>query len=505
MHEHNVTRQQRLAYEKILYRYSSALQDGDLDSIIAILRTAENDPHLEQMIFEAHKEGYQQEESLMIYDNKTHQSASPSNEAAIPHRIPRKLALPARVRSSRWPGGLQKAAAVLIVAALVISMLFLFTSRHRTNVGSSQLAGNGGVTQQQEGIIVTASVVGNTQRSTGTITASNAQTGAALWHYTFGKTVDLNDNVGLAIQNHIVYMAYNKQVQAFQARDGKPLWKTTLGTAAPFAIIGDNPAQLVVDQQRVYASGYSGGNLYTLDIKTGKVLWHYNAPIAALLTVHNGVAYIMANGDDNQNAVKALKGTNGALLWQHNTTMPLSAVIANNVLYVQTSHAVTDPGASGKEQKSLTALNLATGGQFWSTIAPANAPSQLAVAQGTLIMFDGNHFCGYNTANGSHVWCTQGPANDVNGEALVSVDGIVYGAYHPSLFGNDRLEALNPKNGSVIWSKDLAKAGIKGTPLISLGDRLVLPCFEGALIFNRVNGNLLWQSSGFLVGVAAGS
>jgi hypothetical protein len=37
MYEPEATRQQRLAYEKVLYRYSTALEHGDFDTIIAIL------------------------------------------------------------------------------------------------------------------------------------------------------------------------------------------------------------------------------------------------------------------------------------------------------------------------------------------------------------------------------------------------------------------------------------------------------------------------------------
>jgi outer membrane protein assembly factor BamB len=498
MHEHEAARQQRLIYEKILYRYSTALEGGDIDNIITILHMAESDPHLETMILETHREGYQQEEMLIHQDNTTHRSIQSLDGAVIPRHSQKYLLSPARAQSSNrhWLMALQNAAAILIVAGLVTSMLFLFMSRHKTSVSSSQLPGaNGGITKQQGDIIVTASVVGEAQP--GTITALNAQTGASLWHHPISMNVNSNGKIGLAIQNHIVYIAYDKQVLAFQARDGKLLWKTILGTAKPFDIGGDNLPQLIVDQQRVYASGYSGGNLYTLDTKTGKILWHYDAPVPALLTVHNGVAYVLANGDVNQNAIKALNGINGTIRWTYNTTLPLSAIITNNVLYVQTFVY--------KWQQSLFALNTTNDTLLWTKTIQTNGHSQLVVAQGVLVLFDGNHFCGYSLANGSRAWCTPGPINDVNGEALVSVNGIIYGAYHTSLTGSDLLEALNPKNGSVIWSRSLGKTIIAETPIISLRDNIILPCLQGALIFNSANGHLLWQSSEDLLGVAAGN
>jgi outer membrane protein assembly factor BamB len=495
MRKYEAARQQRLAYEKILYRYSTALQSGDIDTIIDILHTAESDPHLEQMIFETHKEGYQQEELVMSQNNMTHMLVTSLGDT---RRSPKQVSARGGIQSPhRYRfSGFQNAAAVLIVAILVASMLSLFMSHHKTHVGSSQLPGaNGNITKQQGEIIVTASVIGNSQLSAGTITALDARTGAPLWHYNFGKTVDLNDKVGLAIQDHTVYIAYNKQVLALQSSNGKLLWKTTLGTAKPFDIGGDNIPQLIVDQHQVYASGYSGGNLYTLDTKTGKILWHYSADVPPLLTVHNGVVYVLASGEINQNAVKALNGTNGSIRWTYNTTLPLSATVANNVLYVQ--------AFVYKWQQALFALNPTNGEPLWTKTVLTNGRSQLVVAQGVLVLFDGNHFCGYRTTNGNQVWCTKGPKNDVNGEALVSLDGIIYGAYHPSLLGSDRLEALNPKDGSIIWSKDLGKARIEETSIIPFGNDLILPCGEGALVFDHTNGRLLWQSSGYLLSVAA--
>jgi len=504
MHEHEAARQQRMIYEKILYRYSTALECGDLDTIIAILHEAESDPHLEQMLFETHKEGYELEESLMNQSNTTHIVVPFLDNAISTRRSQKQLSAPTRTQSSHLHrlSGFQNAAAVLIVAILVSSMFFLFMSHHKTNSGSPKpsqetTGANGGITTQQGDIIVTASVIGDSQLSTGTITGLNAKTGTPLWHYTFGKKVDLNDKVGLAIQDHIVYIAYNKQVLALQARNGNLLWKTILGTIKPFDIGGDNLPQLIVDQHQIYASGYSGGSLYTLDTKTGKILWHYDAPVPALLTAHNGVVYVLANGDINQNAIKALNGTNGTIRWTYNSTLPLSAIVANNVLYVQ--------AFVYKWQQSLFALNTTNDTLLWTKTIQTNGHSQLVVAQGVLVLFDGNHFCGYHIANGSRAWCTTGPMNEVNGEALVSVDGIVYGAYHPSLMGSDLLEALNPKNGSVIWSKDLGKSRIEETPITSLGDNLILPCFEGIRVFNRTNGDILWQSSGFLLGVTTGN
>lgn len=65
MHEQRLTRQQRLAREKAVYRYMTALDSGDVDTIAAILHEAERDPALQQMILEV-QDFYQNEDSIII-------------------------------------------------------------------------------------------------------------------------------------------------------------------------------------------------------------------------------------------------------------------------------------------------------------------------------------------------------------------------------------------------------------------------------------------------------
>ncbi len=50
MTEQQATRQRRLDREKAAYRYTTALDNGDIDTIATVLQQAERDPELEQMI-----------------------------------------------------------------------------------------------------------------------------------------------------------------------------------------------------------------------------------------------------------------------------------------------------------------------------------------------------------------------------------------------------------------------------------------------------------------------
>jgi len=65
MSDHEMSREERLSHEKILLRYSTALENGDFDSIAQILSAAESDPELIEMIGQINTEyEYEQQAAL---------------------------------------------------------------------------------------------------------------------------------------------------------------------------------------------------------------------------------------------------------------------------------------------------------------------------------------------------------------------------------------------------------------------------------------------------------
>lgn len=504
MRETTAARRQRLAYEKTLYQYSTALEGGDLDSIISILHTAENDAHLEQLIIETHMEGYQQEGPLLQQTNPSSQTKLHSLEASIPDLSQQPISLLGAFRTRRRFRNrfivLQSAVAVLIASALLLSILFIFPLYNTVRVHHQRRVDLGRQAMTPTGEIIVTQSVDDAGR--GVLTALNADTHTPIWHYALGSDIDHNVAVGLVVRDHVVYVAYHKQVAALRVSNGTLLWKTILGTADQTTDLDSNPPQLVVDHGLIYASGYVSGNLYTLKMATGTLLWRYEASVPALLTVNNGIAYVLTTGDDN-NAIKALNGVNGRVLWQYATSRPFHAVVSDNVLYVQAANLqINDPTSSHKERKPLFALNAITGTRLWSTIASATGPSQLVIEQGVLILFDGNHFCGYRISNGSQAWCTVGPTHDFNGEGIISVQGIVYGIYSTN-FTTNVLDAINPRNGTLYWSQIIGVPASGNPRIVALGESLILP--RNGLVINRTNGDVLWYLSTTLIDAAVGS
>ncbi len=60
MDDQNLHPEARMEREKLLFRYSSALEDGDFETVSAVLRQAQADPQLERMLLELNQ-AYQDE------------------------------------------------------------------------------------------------------------------------------------------------------------------------------------------------------------------------------------------------------------------------------------------------------------------------------------------------------------------------------------------------------------------------------------------------------------
>lgn len=496
-------RQQRLAYEKTLYRYSTALERGDLDTIITILHEAEDDPYLEHLIFEMHQEDYQKEEPTMSHVSSKQSPASEETSLPELNRSLRSQPEQAPRTRKRWLTTLRGIAAVAVVAILIGSALLIFSAVNASHdLAKKQQTSTGFSNKTLHNIVVAAELtLAGSTAGREVLTARDASTGVKLWSYTVPKGLESNvkvikGNKGLAydgeanlvVQDHVVYFAGNKQVLALHALDGTLTWQTDLGTMDQHVVTGDPLPLLVVEQGRVYASGYSQGNLYTLDAKTGKIIWHYDAPEPALLSLNNGVAYVTAN----EHYIKALDGKDGHTLWTQDVqTGPISATVANNVFYVQVTHSfIDDPTGSHKDQRPLIALNATTGTQLWSVMSQADNPTDLVVVQNMLVLFDGSHFCGYHTSDGTHAWCTTGPQNTVSGVGIASNNGSIYGIFNLD-GGRQRVQAINPQNGKIYWSKDVDGV-VSNAPLIHpFGDSLVLPLSRAVL--DQATGKELWH------------
>jgi hypothetical protein len=116
---------QRLLREKALSRYLTALERGDIDTIIAILQQSSEDALLERMIFEVH-ETYESGEQLFarMQEEDVMENESDTRNALSESELPELTSSPERRRggSARW---FQALAAVLLVGILGGGFLFI--------------------------------------------------------------------------------------------------------------------------------------------------------------------------------------------------------------------------------------------------------------------------------------------------------------------------------------------------------------------------------------------
>jgi hypothetical protein len=111
MHKHRPDARQ-LAREKLLFRYSSALERGDFDTVADILRQAERDPILEQMIWEMHEALRAEQPTPSLHLNGKHTGAGVMTTT---YRADTPRASQTRYSGYRWSWATLAAALIALV------------------------------------------------------------------------------------------------------------------------------------------------------------------------------------------------------------------------------------------------------------------------------------------------------------------------------------------------------------------------------------------------------
>jgi outer membrane protein assembly factor BamB len=134
--------------------------------------------------------------------------------------------------------------------------------------------------------------------------ALDARTGREVWRV---KAGDIMTATPALYRDLVIFAAYDGQVQAVSARDGKPRWSYDAKVGVP----GD----LVVAEDRVLA-GSRSYDLIALEAATGKELWkHYYwfSWIESPPVVRDGVVY---TGSSDATAIYAINLADGSRRWK---------------------------------------------------------------------------------------------------------------------------------------------------------------------------------------------
>lgn len=488
-----------------LRRYIHALERGDQNAIIAILRNAELDPLLEQRILEIGR-FYQMQGSVAVHGDdlaEVHRFVADLQQtnSRIPHErrvqtmsehirpvstdsIRNRKATSRRVLSGSTAHFLEAAAAVLVVGVLVIGFVLAFASRHPSPVGNT----TGNSSSQR---IITAI-------SNGTIYALQPDSGSTLWtfatHESHGVEVLAQDSRAV-----YAYVQEQGQVYALQASNGHLLWKTHLDITP--GRTDEGTGNIVLDRGILFINATDlnqGDFIYAVRVSDGALLWHYHATFSSGLAAANGIVYTGSTDTTGSNpVVVALRETDGKLLWSYSAN-PVSIAVANNIVYVHSAHiqTVNDHGGN-KEDMPLLALNAQKGTVLWSQPTIDDAPGPLAIENDLVILatayhLNTYHFCAYQSTTGNQLWCTQNTPTPISGNpAQFSVmAGILYVTHANS--SSIQFDAFSADTGQLLWTKNLITGNTNF--LATMNGILYTGSGSNLAALSGADGHTLWQT-----------
>ncbi|HET9660363.1 MAG TPA: PQQ-binding-like beta-propeller repeat protein [Thermomicrobiales bacterium] len=313
---------------------------------------------------------------------------------------------------------------------------------------------------------------------------------------------------------------------------------------------GPVSATPVIADGVAYVGSYDG-NLYAIELSTGKVPWIYatgaavpepNLGIPLGITgsaaIESGIVYV---GDAGA-TVHAVDVASGQPVWtanvddQESASIWSSPVVWNGVLYVGVASIAKEAGFRG----SVVALDAASGETAWQTYmvpegadgagvfdVPAIDPDRNLVIVGTQNAYTespapyGNptSVVALDATSGEMRWAFDAPPND---GTTAPVDDVAFSA-SPNLFSIDQdggtldlvgigqksgvYWALNRDTGAVVWQQQISPAGflggMEGTAAVSSGVIAVpatnWPNFDGpasgmVTALDAATGDILWTT-----------
>lgn len=242
------------------------------------------------------------------------------------------------------------------------------------------------------------------------------------------------------------------------------------------------------------------GTLIALRPQNGKQIWSktighplWEAPIA----VQGQTVYVVSSDGH----VYALRLTDGTVLWQqtissnsYNSHCPTR--IKGSSLRLFTSHdfitiGCTQISLSGYE--AFIAVLQATNGKvrwtsqvFWQ----ADATPVLGMDGDTIYLTDGKVTKAIKAENQALLWQTSKhsflPANDRGTGSLVTLNGVLYG------YSTAGLQALDAKDGHLIWLQPAARDGALPGMLVGGNNRLFLATANQFCAYGMDTGKQLW-------------
>jgi outer membrane protein assembly factor BamB len=317
--------------------------------------------------------------------------------------------------------------------------------------------------------------------SSATVYALELATGKVRWsrqlsQVTSGVQITSTGDILLAVDGF-------GKIIAVRMEDGAVLWSRPSRTGGHFAV----SSQPVADRGILFVSSQGDslnhGYLDAYRAADGAPLWEHDEGVNSTTVpgISNGVVYA-----NTSQGVDALRGSDGTTVWQAHVSVgggpaPLHA---GDVVYLNSSGEVY-------------ALNAATGAQLWHYKPPLLAsPSDESVSVGGGLVYAGNslRLNALRVGDGTLAW-----HNDYHG--LVWGPSYANGVLYVSVSAGftSPLYALNPSDGSQIWSAQLSGNGTWPAELahgtLYLSRSLTATDSPAGYLYalNPASGAVLWQ------------
>ncbi|MFJ5268221.1 PQQ-binding-like beta-propeller repeat protein [Streptomyces sp. NPDC088358] len=249
----------------------------------------------------------------------------------------------------------------------------------------------------------------------GGVQAWEASNGQKLWEVTGAQTDFESPEAGPAVHDGTVFVWKDARLRALEARTGEERWSYPIGDAAS---CGGVPVRLTrADDGYVYIS--AGTRVLAVDMASGHVRWHFEAPAVFLCpptfvpgpAVAGGGVYLA----DYLGTVYALDATDGRDRWRIATEARASI----EPVLVAAGHVHVGSG------KGLYTLDAVTGTPKWRFQAGGDIVGAPAVAEGRIHFGSTDHLLYTLKADDGRLRWKLATGGEITGAPFVK-DGVVY-------------------------------------------------------------------------------
>ena len=313
--------------------------------------------------------------------------------------------------------------------------------------------------------------------------ALDRATGALVWRFRAGGPVHASPAVAGGL---VIAATLGGRIFAVSEATGALRWSIATGPTLPKNISPAGEWDLYVSSpvvvDRTVLIGAGDGNVYALDLTSGRERWRFatGGKVRATPSVRDGVAVVGSwNG-----RVFAIDVATGKTRWVHHTvgdTIDLKREGYDRRAIQSTAAIVDGLVFFGSRDDGFYALDFATGERKWrSSHRTSWVVGSPAVRDGKAYIgsSDGHFIQSVDVATGRELWRTPTASNVLSSPVLAG-DLLVVGTATTNA-GRGELLALDAPTGAVRWRLALGEA-VWSSPVVA-GHEVYVGCDDGSVV-----------------------